>query len=52
MITGEFFGELPMERLFETLARLIGEQQGVSVTVQAICQRAEAPNGSPPDFGS
>lgn len=36
MITGEFVGKLDVQRFFETLAKLVGEQYNVKITVKSI----------------
>ncbi len=36
MITGEFVGKLNIQKFAETLAKLVGEQYNVSITVKSI----------------
>ena len=36
MTTGESVGKLNIQNFFETLAKIVGEQQNVSITVKSI----------------
>ena len=39
MITGESVGKLNIENFFETLAKIVGEQENVTITVKSIRER-------------
>lgn len=39
MITGESVGKLNIQCFFETLAKIVGEQENVAITVKSIRQK-------------
>lgn len=47
MITGESEGSLNIQKFFETLAAVVGEQYGAVVTVKSIKRKEPEPEQSP-----